>query len=113
MATQAEIDAGAQALKNYVESIDGWEADFVPWGTYEKGAQIALDTWDAAPPVQTADAATTGAAMRKSASGMALYKAIAAAGYSDRVTTQQCMAGANAVLNAVITYRHNEQAGQA
>lgn len=101
MATQQDIDAGAQALKNYVESIDGWEADFVPWGTYEKGAQLVLENWDSATPAQTADVATTGVAMRKAFCGMALYKAISTAGYGDRVTTQQCAAGAVAVLAAV------------
>lgn len=100
MATQADIDTGAQALKNYVESVDGWEANFVPWGTYEQGAQLVLNAWDSAVPTQTADANTTGLAMRKAACGMALYKSISDAGYGGRVTPQQCAAGADAVLSA-------------
>jgi hypothetical protein len=98
--TQNDIDTGAQALKDYVTSIDGWEASFVPWGTYEEGAQLVLQTWDSATPAQTSDAATTGNAMRMAACGMALYQKISDAGYADRVTAQQCAAGASAILTA-------------
>lgn len=96
MATQADIDAGAQALKTYVESIDGWEANFVPWGTYEQGAQIVLSAWDSVGQADNSDALD----LKKANCGMALYKSISDAGYGDRVTVEQCESGAVAVLSA-------------
>jgi len=96
MATQADIDIGATALKNYVMQIDGWEANFVPWGTYESGSQLVLDAWDSAGQADNPDALD----LKKASCGMALYKAISNAGYASRVTADQCAAGANAVLAA-------------
>lgn len=82
-ATQAQIEAGAQALENYVESIDGFEAYFISQSTYEQGAQIILNA---------ADVTTAGAA---------LYADISNAGYANDVTPDQCNAAAAAVLAAV------------
>jgi len=92
MATQADIDLGATALKNYVMQIDGWEANFVPWGTYESGSQLVLNAWDSS--------TDSDAAMKETACGMTLYKVISDAGYASRVTEEQCAAGAHAVLAA-------------
>ncbi len=93
--SQADIEAGAQALRNYVASVDGWEANFVPWNDYEQGAQLVLSTWDDS----SAPDATT---YIKCAN--ALYKTISDAGYGSQVTVDQCKAGAKAVLAA--THRH-------
>lgn len=97
MATQQDIDAGAQALKNYVESIDGWEADFVPWGTYEQGSELVLNEWDGD---GGAPANPDAVATKQASCGLTLYQTISNAGYGDRVTADQCAAAAVAVLAA-------------
>lgn len=89
--SQADIEAGAQALRAYVTSVDGWEANFVPWNDYEQGAQLVLSTWDAGAPQNDATYVKC---------GNALYATISAAGYGNQVTVAQCTAGARAVLAA-------------
>jgi hypothetical protein len=92
MANLQDVENGAQALKDYVASIDGWEAGFVPWGTYEQGARIVFHCWDSAPvPIDVATA--------QAACGAALYQAITLAGY-DNVTPAACTTAAIAVLKA-------------
>lgn len=93
MATDAEIQAGAAALKAYVESIDGWEADFIGDQVYQDGASEVIQAADNAQANLTA------------AGGAALMASIVAAGYGDRVTQDQCNAGAAAVLQAVDAIR--------
>lgn len=93
--SQAEIEAGAQALRNYVASVDGWKANFVPWNDYEQGAQLVLSTWDASAPQNDATYVKC---------ANVLYKTISDAGYGNQVTVEQCKAGAKAVLAA--THRH-------
>ena len=91
MITQADIETGAAALRAYVYAIDGWEANFVQWGTYEQGAALILKAWDA-------EDASMQPAARYAACGAALYKTIYDAGYASQVTQDQCTAGAKAVL---------------
>jgi|SRR5581483_7118745 len=95
--TQQQIEAGAQALKNYVASIDGWEANFVPWNDYEAGARIVLVAWRSVGAADNSDAVD----LKYANCGMALYRVIDQAGYGSRVTPEQCEAGAKAVIAAV------------
>ena len=96
MASLEDTEKGAAALKAYVASINGWQADFVPWGTYENGARLIVNKWDSGAPANS----PTAQAFKKAACGMQLYQDISDAGYANRVTTAQCAAGANAVLIA-------------
>lgn len=97
--TQQDIDTGAAALKAYVQSIDGLEAAFVPWNDYEQGAEIILKTWDIGNP-QNAPGNPDSDATAYAECGLALYKVISDAGFGDRVTPDQCAAGAAAVITA-------------
>ena len=94
MATQADINKGAQALMAYVQSVDGWEANLVPWSAYASGAQIVITKWDSIGAADNPDAL----ALKKATCGMALYTAIYHAGYGQQITAEQCAAGADAVL---------------
>lgn len=95
--TQQKIDTGAQALKNFVASIDGWEAGFVPWNDYEAGSRIVLASWYSVGAADNPDAV----ALKYANSGMALYRVIDQAGFGSRVTVEQCEQGAKAVIAAV------------
>ena len=84
--------SAAAALKSYIESIEGWEAAFVPESDYEAAVDLIVTAADA-----SADQSDAG---RQAAGGAALLKAITAQGYGNRVTADQCSAAAGVVLAA-------------
>ena len=96
-----DIETGATALKAYVQSVDGWEANFVPWNDYEQGAQVVMTKWDSGGKPANPEAL----ASLHAACGTALFKVISDAGYGEKVTQEQCAAGANAVIAAVVAGR--------
>lgn len=99
--TNDDIAAGEAALKAYVDQAVGWEASWVPEQAIRDGAIDVIRQWDSLGPMPNADAEATG----RASCGMALYSAIQKAGYGGDVTTGQCMAGADAVINVVIAAR--------
>lgn len=101
--TDNDLSVGVTALKTYVEQIDGWEADFVPDQAYQDGATTVINTWDSSAPVPPND--TDAEALKQDACGMALFQAITAAGYGDKVTAEQCASAANAIIAAVLAAR--------
>jgi hypothetical protein len=95
MTSLTDVEVGAAALRDYVATISelaGW----VPWGTYEAGARIVCNAWDGVGKADNPDAVD----LKKANCGMALYKSIYDAGYGNRITPDQCGAGADAVLKA-------------
>jgi len=100
--TNGDIDVGEAALRAYVNKIEGWKAAFVPEQACRDGAIDVIRAWDAMPqPLPTPDAQEIGYA----ACGSALMAAITNAGYGSDVTAEECMAGATAVVTAVVAAR--------
>lgn len=95
-ASSSDIATGAAALRAYVQTIDGWEASFVPDNVYSQGSQEVLAVLDAVPPP---------APPASKPAGNALFLSITNAGYGDQVTLDQCVAAAQAVINAVLAAR--------
>lgn len=93
-----DISAGEPALKAYVTAIEGWQANLIREPIYQHGT-VAI--------IQAADGGQDQApGARAVAGGRALYNAIVAAGYGNRVTAAQCIAAASLVLTAVAHVRH-------
>jgi hypothetical protein len=92
-ATQAQITAGAAALSAYLQSVDGWEARFIPASDLSEGAALIISAANKGP-----DQSALG---RQAAGGAALFKAISAAGYGDKVTPAECRDAAGKVLAAI------------
>ena len=99
--TPADTTAGAAALKAYVQSVDGLEAFLVTEADYEAGANVVIQQWDSLGPMTNPNSE----AMGRASCGDVLYQDITEEGYSSAVTAQQCMAGADAVINAVVAGR--------
>jgi hypothetical protein len=99
--TDSDLAAGVPALKSYVESIDGWEADFVPDQAYSDGVTTVVQAWDSVGQADNSDALD----LKYANCGLALYQSISAAGYGDKVTADQCEAAAQAVMTAVLAAR--------
>ena len=91
MTTQAQIQAAADALKAYAEG-QTWEAMFAPQSAWTTGATDML---------AAADAATDQSPTGRQAAAMAKLQAdIAAAGYANLMTAQQCHDAAAVTLAA-------------
>lgn len=98
MATQTEIEAGAAALRSYIDQMleaEGlsWEEGFIPDQTYTTGATDALTAADA-----SIDQSPTA---RQAAATTALRSAIDSTGEGSQVTDQECQEAALAILDAV------------
>jgi hypothetical protein len=102
VAIEAEISAGAKALRSYIESIDYFEGAFAPKAALDAGVSAVIEAADAA-----SDQSPAG---RLAAAATALRAAIDAGGYGSYVSDQQCAAGAGAVLVAVARLRTQERA---
>jgi len=87
MASLADIESGANAIKARVYALAGWKANFLPWSDYEAGSRIVLGTFDQGKAV--ADC------------GQALYDTIAKAGYGSQVNVEQCTDVAQHCLETV------------
>lgn len=94
MMTDAQYAAGVAALTAYVKQIEGWKASFVPATVYSEGVSDIFDTWDAA---------SGSTQVKEAACGAALYQSISNAGYGDDVTPAQCIAAAQAVMDAALS----------
>ena len=102
--TDAEVVAGAAALKAYVEQIDGWEANFVSDDTYTAGSTEVIQYWDQKNPTNDLSDPDAEATLIANC-GLALYQSISAAGYGSSVTPDQCVSAAQAVMAAVQALR--------
>jgi hypothetical protein len=91
--SQTQIVTGAAALSAYLQSVDGWEARFIPASDLSEGAALIISAANKGP-----DQSALG---RQAAGGAALFKAISAAGYGDKVTPAECRDAAGKVLAAI------------
>ena len=102
MATQNEIDAGAAALKSFVNQLlesqgKGWEEMFIPDEAYPTASQDVLEAADGAKS-QSIDS-------RQAAGLAALRNALNASGEGTQVTDVQCSVATVAILSAVAVMR--------
>ena len=97
MATQSEIDAGAAALRSYIESVNFFEGLIAPETALDGGAKDIIEAADKSNDQSQGTRLTAGTA--------ALRAALNSIGYGSQVTDQQCASGAAAVLVAIAKLR--------
>lgn len=107
--TPAEDQAGATALKTYIDGVleaNGlaWEEAFIPDTAFVQGATDVIEAADAAD-----DQSPAG---RQAAGATALRAALEAVGQSDKVSDTNLNEGVSAVLTAVAKVRAQENPPQ-
>lgn len=101
MASITEINAGANALKTYVDRTleaagEGWEEGWIQPQFFVAGCQDIISA---------ADRGTQKPASRLANAEIALREALQSSGYSDKVSDAQVTGACQAVLNAIAVLR--------
>jgi hypothetical protein len=105
MASVAELNAGVNVLKTYVDNImndagEAWEENFIPAEFYVAGCADIINV---------ADRGTQTAASRQANGEIALRNALQSSGYSSRISDAQVTGAVQVVLQAIGALRADQE----